>query len=453
MLRSSIAGIVIALVAAGPAAAGGTLKPLDAHLVAGVQRLAGPSFAGDGIAWATQSDFKGGYDVSVLRGGTLVTQHLDTFSTGVETSEAFAASPDTVALAVNARGCDDPTCRAGGTHSIGSTVYAGPIGQPLTYQRCGSGDLPESVDLEGTVIAYLDHCAGGVTVRDIAAPDEPWRQFAAYGGVRIAGPYVAVGLSSGLTVYDWRSGEKVYSHDKTLAAAAFDLREDGTVVFSARGSELDWASPQEPTPHRIAEPGAIADVRIAGSRVAVRVGDQFRVFDIGGNEIGATPAPDAIGGFDFDGQRLIFGVQPCEVTAIVTWDLAGDAPALPPGLCPAARLAGGTGVVDLGKRRLTVPVRCPTAPPLGCSGEWYANFHPSRSSFYTAFVALGPGERRNVRFRLVPSQTCSFAKGHVRSITVELGPSSTRRMGPPRSRHHAKLSGFRVTGRARGCAR
>src|SRR3954453_20073147 len=103
MLRCFIAGVLIALVTAGPAAAGGTVRPLDVHLIAYLQHLAGPSFAGDGTAWATQADFGGGYDVSVLRGGTLSTQRLNTYSTGIETTEAFAASGEAVALAVNVR--------------------------------------------------------------------------------------------------------------------------------------------------------------------------------------------------------------------------------------------------------------------------------------------------------------------------------------------------------------
>src|SRR4051812_21118743 len=130
MWRSFIAGVLLALAGAGPAAAGGTLTPLDAELVAGAQHPSRPPFAGTGVAWATQSDFKGGYDVSVLRDGDLVTKHLDTFASGIETDESFAASADAAALAVKVTGCDGPDCRSG-TRVASSTVFAGPLGQPL----------------------------------------------------------------------------------------------------------------------------------------------------------------------------------------------------------------------------------------------------------------------------------------------------------------------------------
>src|SRR3954453_5749756 len=138
MLRAPAAGLLVALLAAGPAFAGGTITPLRAHLVAGAQHLAGPAFAGDGIAWATASDFDGGYDVSVLRGGQTDAQHVTSYGQAVvETDEAFAASPDAVALAVNGTSCNDPDCRYGGMSVTASTVFAGPYGGPPLFRLLG----------------------------------------------------------------------------------------------------------------------------------------------------------------------------------------------------------------------------------------------------------------------------------------------------------------------------
>jgi hypothetical protein len=438
--------VAASAVFAGPAAAGGTLTPTGARLVAGAQQIAGPSFAGDGIAWATPSHLARDYDVRVLRGGALDTQHVTVYLGGIDTTQAFAASADAVALAVTVRVCGSD-CRSP-AEVYSSDVFAGPVGQPLPTSLCSSREETDSVDLEGSVIAYRDGCAGATTVRDLSAPEAPWREFPAVGDVRIAGGYLAVATTAKIVVYDWRAGDTLYEVNR--APVSFDVSSDGVVTFSGANDELDWASQDEPTPHRIAGVEFPGKVRAAGTRVAVRSGRRFRVLERDGTEIASTSADEAFE-FDFDGTRLVYGSHPCQVSAIVTWDLQSDPPALPPGPCPKGRLASRTGSVDLRRQTFTAAVRCPAKPALGCSGEWYPRLVPSRSSMQTKLVAMDPGARRRISFRLFRRQACAFARGRVQHVNVYLGSSGGRRDGEPGTNRPARLERFKLTGRARGC--
>lgn len=465
---------------AEPAVAGGTLTRVDAHVVAGFQQVAGPAFAGSGFAWATPSASEGGYDVSVLRDGTLVTRHVagpgaDPNAYGDQVTVALAASADAVAFAIDVQRCgDESACKYQFYEQVRSDSFAGPIGGQFSRLGCGGGGSGgyysyESVDLEGPVIASYDTCAGGAVVRDLtAAQDSSWRVFPMLNQLRSAGSYLAVNSqpqsTSGnepvnIVVYDWRSGEKLYTADPPPdGIGQFDVRDDGTVAFmgprgSGQPSELDWASREEPSAHRIAQVGAAqGDVRIAGTRVAVRAGGKFQVFDLDGRAVASASARDAVGNFDFDGQRLVFAAQPCQALAIVMWDLAGAPPALAAGRCPHAFLAGTTGAVNLRHRTIRIPVRCPSTPALGCSGDWYVEPRPRVSGYsYSQRVALGPGERRSISFRLFRTDACAIERGQVRRVVVHLGTSYTRRHGAPG--RPGILSRVRTVGRARGCRR
>ena len=473
-LRRLALALLIALGAcgltAGPAAAVGTLTPVDAHLVAGLHHLAGPSFAGEGVAWATPRWPRFGYKVSVAAGGEVRSRNV--FALGgnpdapEQINEALAASPDEVAFLVNVTRCARPDCRYAIYVPVQSALFAGPLGRPLDFRQCGGADESEqSADLEGTTLAYFNGCTGAATVRDIAAdPDVPWREYPSAGRVRIAGHYLAVNLypgdgdfdeaSKAIAVYDLRSGDQLYKLDQVPRVRAFDIQDDGTVAFERmidaadgpRTYELDWASIEEPAPHPVAPVGLPGEVRITGGHIAVRDGDLFRVLDLGGTELAATPAHDAIGSFDFDGHRLAFGLQPCEVTAIATWDLKGTAPGFPAGRCPRARLIGRVGVADLGRRRARVHVRCPAMPALGCSGDWFAQFPDS--GHYVHFVALAPGERATLRLPLLRPNVCRLARHDGGKVTIYLGADSTRRRAV---KLHGELIVLKTVGRARGC--
>jgi hypothetical protein len=293
--------------------------------------------------------------------------------------------------------------------------------------------------------------------------------FPTHGQVRIAGPYVAVATgdpisdehSGGVAVYDWRSGDRVYEVEgPKQGVEAFDVREDGTVVLLSaaeatgeQGSELDWASPQEPFAHRIANVGEPnrGEVRIAGSQAAARVGGRFRVFDLDGRERASAAAGEAVGSFDFDGQRLVFAAQPCESLWMVSWDLAGSPPARPAGHCPRFALAPSAAVAHVRRRAIGVPLRCPAAPALGCSGELSLVLRPRVSTLDSRLVALGPGERTTLRLKLSRRQACSYSHGLVKQTRLRLThPTYTRR---PTERGHQPLLEVRVAGRAQGCER
>lgn len=465
-ITAALAALVATGIAAGPAEAGGTLTPVPGHLVATVQQLAGPAFAGSGLAWATPAP-GGGYTVTVMNAGGVRKQHVFAAgNSGDEIREALSASADQVAFAVSVSRCaDESACKYMQYEQVESSVYAGPIGEPLALRGCaGPVEIEQSVDVEGTVLAAFDSCSGGAKVRDLAAPsDVPWRVYPSAGQVRIAGHYVATSLHVGgydadhttVAVYDLRSGDQVYRLDPPTGPVGVDIQDDGTLVLErpVQGSgggpsryELYSATPAQPTPHPVASIDNAGKVRLVSGRIAVRDGDTFRVFDLAGNQLAATPASDAIGDFDFDGSRLAFGLQPCEVAAIATWDLDGQAPALPPGRCPRARLTRHTAVADLSRRTIRLEVRCPAQPALGCSGDWYARF-PNEGA-YTYEVALAPGEGRTLKFRLFKRTACRLARNASERATVHLGPDGTRR--PAAAGRYQRVR-VRVTGKPRGC--
>jgi hypothetical protein len=459
---------------AAAAQAGGTLTRVGTHMVAGIDHVAGPAFAGSGFAWATPAEKNDGYVVGLLRDGTYSSQHLKAggsdANAGVErTAIGLAASADTYAFGVDVQSCHDESgCKYQFYDQVESKLFAGPLGQAPTFTACGGGGYEphESIDLDGQTVAYLDGCARRAAVRDLSGdPDAASQLYPVRDQVRLAGSYLAVSTGDEVTeqypesvvVYNWRTGETLYEVKPPGGVASFDLRDDGTLAFTraAEGgpSALLWASPQEPAEHKIATVDApLGDVRIAGSRVAVRDARLFRVFELDGREVASTSAGDAVGTtFDFDGGRLVFAAEPCEALWMETWDLARGAPSLPAGRCPHARPASGRAVVHLDTRRVHVAVTCPASPALGCSGSWGAQVLPLTTSYYSENVALAPGETRTLRFALLRSEACAYARGRVRRTILRLAPGFTRRR--PARGGPGRLTKVRIVGRAQGCAK
>jgi hypothetical protein len=462
---------------AGPAAAGGTITPLPDDAQPGLRQVAGPAFAGDAVAYAAPND-RNGFVVNVQNpDGSVASQHVQALAGGPlgdydYDAEALAASPQRVVFAEALTTCHDETgCKYDDFEALEAGVFAGVPGEPLGFRGCSSDEYPRA-DASGTAIAYYDDCAGGVVVRDpLAPPQTAWRVFpaGAYGDVRLAGSYLAVGSFAGpyvggaanIRVYDWHSGEVAFEVADNVGRPSFDIQDDGTLVYTTQvasgdSSDVWWASAADPAPHLIGHHTPPAPpLRVADGRVALRGRKGFEVLALDGTKLASTPAGGgAVGGFefdgfDFDGRRLTHVDQPCEAAALVTWDLAGSAPALPADKCPAARAASASGLADLRHRRVDLPLRCPADPPLGCGGYWAVRFNTkkaSRSRFRV--VALNPGKRRTVRFRLPYTTACRLAAARSKRATIDLSASSVRR-----SAHEHGSASFRLRslGRARGC--
>jgi hypothetical protein len=188
---------------------------------------------------------------------------------------------------------------------------------------------------------------------------------------------------------------------------------------------------------------------VADGKVALLGPTGIEVVALDGTKLAESPGGGPFSGFDFDGRRIAYVDQPCEVAAVVVWDLSGSAPAMPPGKCPAARGGGLKGVVDLRLRRVELPLRCPPAPPLGCGGYWRPQFNtkPATHGFFK-WVALKPGEKRTVGFRFSKKTACGLSRAHSKRATIDLEAYYVQRTS-----HEEASASFRLRrrGRARGC--
>lgn len=429
------------------AQAAGTLMPSGVALYPGIEPLAGPVFAGSAVAWA--APVRGGIGVFVSGPGGPVTQRLavpDSDQVAMELS----GSAQALAFAIQVDRCAGfAHCKYMDYYVQYSHTFGGLTGQPLSSLGCGSSlgvgsGVPfESVDVSRTAVATLDGCANRVTVRDLATPGVAAHVFAGDQRVRIAGSYLAVGTSGAafgreggerdtITVYDWLSGRELYRVDApSVGPPMFDIQDDGTLAF-VRGSpatsyEVAVASPQQPAPRTLTSLYAF-DMRIAQSKIAVREEGQFRVFDLAGNQLAATSSHEGRGSLDFDGTRLLYALQPCEVRYVVTWDLQGSAPAPPAGRCPAARADTRRVTIDVRHPRFSLRVHCPSMPALGC-GSLVAAKLISRAGLgeftRTQGLTLESGETRVLRFSLSRPQRCELQEHRIAKILVDLRPDTT----------------------------
>jgi hypothetical protein len=460
-----VLGVVVLAVGvlAGPAQAGGSLTRLDTDLPPWGANLGGPAFAGDGLSWVTVG--RDTYNVMVARDGVIrQVDEIDAVPHG-QRFMSLAASAQRIAFGVFVEDCHDYSeCKYGYYTQDESRVYAGPIGGPLSYVGCTYYE-DAAVDVSGDAVVYVDSCAGGATVRDLSpGANGSWRTFQTVWDARIAGSYLAVALRSGeelpndvypmeLRIYDWRSGALVYKVDApTRLRPHFDIQEDGTLVYdrvTGTGEtdleELDWASPESPSPHRLRD-GSFELIRVADDRIATREGFDTHVIDLAGTEVAVTKD---IGAFDFDGRRLTWATQPCELTAIVTWDLRGKPPALPAAPCPLA-IPGRHLVAKLKRQRLRLAFKCPKRPALGCAGSASITLPNRAHSFKSISYLLGPGESGSFRSdRLSRATACGVARARGKA-DVSLHVEASRWENAPT--RHLKLDVKRV-GKPRGCTR
>jgi hypothetical protein len=152
----------------------------------------------------------------------------------------------------------------------------------------------------------------------------------------------------------------------------------------------------------------------------------FVVYDLAGHVVAqATPtAPHAIGGgdlgWDFDGQRVAWLASPCHVEGFAQlWNLGQPPPSDPDQPCPAAN---PFGPIIATNRRLTVSLRCPDQPPLGCNGQLLVE----------ARIRDHRRAHRRGAFRLLGVATVDIPPGITRSIAVTLNPADRHWL----ARHH-----------------
>jgi hypothetical protein len=453
-------GLVVAVLGAfaGGAQAGGRLVRVDSD--AAPFTIGGPVLtAGGGVAWANKVGDDYEVWVSSPTAGTSVRRIQGLGHGG--TSLGFAASATRVALGLSVVHCTGGNCFD--DPQLDARIFAGPLSGRLRRQPACTPRHPQ-LDLSGDVLAYINPCAGGATVRDLAAPGTaPSISFPADHRVRIAGRYVAVDadtpgprypapLSGKIRVYDRLTGELVYTVEaKNEYAPWFDLRDDGTLVFTRFAGtgieahhELSRASPADPTPRRIVDEIPLG-VRIAGDTVAIDDAFGLHVMTLDGRgSIAEVRDPEfADYGFDYDGERLAWSVRPCEVTAIVVWDLQGSVPALPGGPCPNAT---PTRVVQRG-RRVLVTLRCHDPERLGCLNS--VEVHLPGGVTRMRFFSIRPGHRKTIGLkRLSRSAACALAARRDPHAIATTYPEGQRELADPPVRRRLAIE---VRARPGGC--
>ena len=346
MVRRGLAAGVLGLVALAAAAA-----PAGAAIETAVP-AAGPVLAGEHVLWATTRD-DGGFDVRSATGPSdaRVVQSLrraDVADPHHFLRPQLAASAERVALTVNP---GEATRRWSAR-----LTFSGPPEGPFTRVPGGCRlpgsypDLPRPSDAAGDSIAHVPCDDGGLEVRDFSPapvaqriPTGPYATAA-----RIAGRFVAwIEGGDGVWDLDVRDGDVVV-YDRVALREAYrlpkaalgrgiqtlDLQDDGKVAFAygaADGNAVGWASPEEPSVHRLPLPrGDVYEVRIAGGRIGLLRGEgvnfdvplaSVEVADLAGSvRTVARGAQDYVGleSFDFDGRRAAWYSRGCTGARIET---------------------------------------------------------------------------------------------------------------------------------------
>lgn len=359
--------------------------------------LTGPVLGGGRVVWAEQP-VMGRWRIRTAR-----PKDTDAAPTSVRYSAGtadrglleLAASPSRIAVSVDLYDCSGEYCQR--TTLVRHQLAVSNHGPFEAVENCSgatcsfSGACDETVrwapSLSGHVLAYTDRCAGrDVIYRDLAPGADHSRHVVPAETVVVAaaGRYLAWieppnSATSRLVVYDRVVGAELYGVDVVPSPGLpgqLDVQDDGKVVYVDRDG-LEWASPSAPTAHRVASSGFFQNPRIADDLIAFARPDfgrgrsAVRVVGLDGKRVRSARADGLTGeltsGLDFDGDRAVFGSQPCKTAAIVVWDIDGRAPHLPRERCPAARFASdhATRTPD----RIKVRLACPGKAKLGCIGS------------------------------------------------------------------------------------
>ena len=446
-LSSAVVAVLLALVLAAPAHAGGTLFTTDA-----TSGVASPQFAGERLAWTTFTRDAVQVDIAAPDGSDRRSSQvpLDAPRSGSARYARLAASPERIALTTRELFCQLP-CKYQNYRVTGHATHAGPPGQALARlsERCSPRDVPLTVDASGTAVVYRDGCAQRVLVHDSA--DGRTYELPDAIVVRIAGEFVAtyeegreLGADDHVVLREWRTGAERLRF-AVRRYTDLDVQADGKVAWwrpraepvnNMESFDVVWASPAQPEP-RVAVERAGAVLALEDDRLAlVREGVGTEVRTLDGALLGVLPNRAAS---DFDGRRLAWGVRPCALAAIVTWDLAGDPPAMPAGPCPIPTSRRSVLRVPASGRRTVAGLACPAEPALGCGGNLELTVKVVRRgkrrniTLGRGFYQLMPGETGEGEIALYRAPICTVGRAAL-APTLVIGRAAERRVRKQRVR-------------------
>jgi hypothetical protein len=320
--------------------------------------------AGDGVTWLTRLP-GGGRALYSARPGR-PPRRVDSFPRAGEpdnfTGGAFAGSGSTVALENETF---VPGNRVDGPASGGTVFYAGGFGKRLDslggrcYFTLGTG--LGRVDVSGTTVAF-ERCDGTVEVRDLAGGRVPQVLGHDVHAVRLAGPYLAwlEGLyndtsswsQADIVVYDRKTGTEAYRIPAGAIAtrvASFSLQSDGKVAFAFDPSATDsdarkilaWASPSQPSVHRLPLPRRLAYTVLLGrdrivfasyANASDGTREQVGVTDLQGHSHLIVRKGSGLG-IDYDGTHIAYTIRACQRYTVVRQSLSARKHPSPPRSC------------------------------------------------------------------------------------------------------------------------
>jgi hypothetical protein len=281
--------------------------------------------------------------------------------------------------------------------------------------RCGGRPPCSEPRVDGAVLAYARCTVGATRIVDLThGAQAPVSRVVPLGGVDIAGEWAAgvrrEGDRTEIVVERWRDGvETLALPDATNEDEVLDVTSDGVVMFlgpivdhALGGRDVMWASPADPTAHRVVRVEATQPVRAARGLVAVMTRRGYAiggpatidVFDRSGEAVARVAEPalaaDPLTGlnWDFDGARIAYLSQPCLIRTLVVTDLGGPVPSHLAGRCAAARISGPVRRIG---RRLRVFAKCVDPTHMGCQGSVRLIAHTGRRIGRRTAYLLGDG--------------------------------------------------------------
>jgi hypothetical protein len=392
---AALAGTALLLLVTSTAAAQSQVFVTDYERpAAGDSSIDGPHPAGDRVVWAERR-----YPRMHLR-SLAADGEIAEIGSVVDAPQGpnnplywdLAVGEGRLAFAQAATECtDDEFCRD--FRITSDELHLGPIGGPYALvASCQRGEAgcptdPHCPKYSGVVLvngmlSYSEGCGDSRFVtRDLATGEQ--FTFAGSESARRwtgTGRYLLVLESDepspavyDFVVYDVKTGQELYRVPDQPPYGA--VGEDGLVaLFDPSSGQLSWADRGEPFPHPIAMVAPTNNVsfmvrrRVIAFVTAIGVGVPRRLtlFSLNGEQVSQADDEPA-GDWDFDGRRLAWVSEPCQLGVIRIWDPTDDPPDLADRPCPAAAVRGASSRV--GRRgRIFVKARCPVRPALGCSG-------------------------------------------------------------------------------------